>query len=118
MKPHVYIEALDLVKKHHGTSGQTALAKCILSLYNYDHAFSIGEVLASLDEQYTRVVLGLVRAYAVDGETEALREAGSYVYREFPRLVELSNAMREARIEVRRKWEAEREARAAEDNDA
>jgi len=40
-----YLEALELVKQHPGTSGQTSLAKCILSLYNSEHAFSIGDVL-------------------------------------------------------------------------
>ena len=36
-----YLEALELVKQHAGTSGQAALAKCILSLYNGTHGFSV-----------------------------------------------------------------------------
>lgn len=100
-----YLAALDLVKRHSGTSGQAALAKCILSLYNREHAFSLGEVLGPLDAQYTRIVLDMVIAYAERGETEELREAGRYVYNNFPRLIELSNAMSSARSEVRREWD-------------
>lgn len=106
---HPYLVGLSLVKEHHGTSGQTALAKCILSLYNPIHAFSIGEILGPLDERYTAVILNMVKAYADQGETEELRQAGAWVYEEFPRLVELSKAMSEARQHVRYGWERERE---------
>lgn len=104
-----YLAGLDLVKQHSGTSGQAALAKCIFSLYDSDNAFSIAEVLSPLDNRYTAVVLAMVQAYAEHGETEELRQAGKYVFDNFPGLVELSNAMCEARAEVRRQWEAERE---------
>ncbi|MDR8092947.1 hypothetical protein KPB05_36430 [Burkholderia gladioli] len=104
-----YTEALDLVKQHSGTSGQGALAKCILSLYNPIHAFSIGEILAPLDDRYTTVVLAIVAEYASHGETEELRQAGEWVCENFPGLLELSNAMFEARSQVRRQWERERE---------
>jgi hypothetical protein len=104
-----YLAGLDLVKQHSGTSGQSALAKCIFSLYNSDNAFSIAEVLSPLDNRYTAVVLAMVQAYADRGETEELRQAGKYVFENFPGLVKLSNAMYEARAEVYRKWDAERE---------
>lgn len=100
-----YLAGLELVKIHHGTSGQAALAKCILSLYNANHAFSIGEILGPLDSRYTKVVLEMVAAYAARGETAELRQAGEYVLDNFPRLVELSNAMYDARCAVRRAWE-------------
>lgn len=109
MASNPYLAALDLVKKHWGTSGQGALAKAILSLYNSDHAFSIGEVLGPLDEQYTSVVIAMVQEYAKHGETGELRQAGEYVYENFPRLVELSQAMYEARSRVRQAWDRERE---------
>lgn len=105
---NAYVEGLELVKQHSGTSGQGALAKCILSLYNSIHPFSIGEVLGPLDSRYTKVVLAMVTEYAENGETAELRRAGKWVYENFPGLVELSAAMREARGEVRRKWEDER----------
>lgn len=107
---NVYLVALDLVKAHSGTSGQGALAKAILSIYNENHAFSPGGILGPLDEQYTRVVLALWAAYATKGETAELRRAGEYCFENFPRLIELSNAMHDARCEVRRRWEEEREA--------
>lgn len=110
-----YVTALEQVKKHSGTSGQKALAKCILSLYNDKHAFSIGEVLGSMDQHYTAIALMLVREYAEKGETEELRTAGEWVYDNFPRLIELSTAMCEARAEVRRRWEDERRNRAEDD---
>lgn len=104
-----YLVALDLVKQNSGTSGQAALAKCILSLYNREHAFSIGEVLGPLDARYTAVILDMVTAYADRGETEELREAGRWVYGDFPRLVELSDAMANARAGVRLEWDRQRE---------
>lgn len=104
-----YLDALELVKIHSGTSGQTALAKCILSLYNGQHAFSMAEILGPLDGRYTSMILALVREYAEHGETEELRTAGEWVYAQFPGLVELSEAMYEARNTVRARWERERE---------
>lgn len=104
-----YLVALDLVKQNSGTSGQAALAKCLLSLYNREHAFSLGEVLGPLDSRYTKVVLDMVTAYADRGETEELREAGRYVYENFPRLVELSHAMSNARADVLLEWDRQRE---------
>ncbi len=104
-----YLAGLDLVKQHSGTSGQAALAKCILSLYNREHAFSIGEVLGPLDERYARVVLAMISEYARHGETPELCEAGSWVFDHFPGLIELSLAMSNARADVRQKWERKRE---------
>ena len=126
-----YLDGLNLVKQHSGTSGQIALAKCILSLYNPRHAFpiaeilepapssgidshgthmfSMGEILGPLDARYTKIVLAMIHEYARIGETEALREAGRWVYDHFPALVTLSDAMCEARADVRRQWDRERE---------
>jgi len=109
MNPNPYLAGLDLVQQHYGTSGQMALAKCILSLYNPEHAFSIGEILGPLDSLYTKTVLAMIEEYSVHGETSELREAGSWVYERFPGLVELSEAMIEARYKVRKRWEEERE---------
>lgn len=105
-----YLDGLELVKQHSGTSGQGALAKCILSLYNQVHAFSIGEILGPLDSHYTKVVFAMMTEYARHGETEELRTAGKWVYENSPGLVELSFAMSAARGEVRQKWERERDA--------
>ena len=109
MPTNPYLAGLDLVKQHSGTSGQSALAKCILSLYNREHAFSIGEILGPLDEKYTRVVLDMVTEYSKFGETGELCEAGAWVYDNFPGLISLSLAMSEARGKLRREWEQERE---------
>jgi len=104
-----YLDGLDFVKQHSGTSGQGALAKCILSLYNPVHAFSVGEILGPLDARYSEVVLAMMSEYAKHGETPELREAGQWVFHNFPRLIELSTAMGEARAEVRQRWDRERE---------
>lgn len=111
-----YLAGLELVKQHSGTSGQVALAKCILALYNSEHAFSIGEVLGPLDTLYTSVVMAMIHEYSNNGETAELRKAGAYVHKNFPGLVELSNAMSSARYEVRRGWEEERERQAEEED--
>lgn len=104
-----YLAGLELVKQHSGTSGQAALAKCILALYNPIHAFGIGEILGPLDSRYTEVVFAMMSEYAKRGETAELRQAGEWVYREFPRLIELSEAMSDAQAEVRQKWDRQRE---------
>jgi hypothetical protein len=101
-----YTRGFDLVRKHPGTSGQIALAKCILSLYDPCHAFSAGEVLWSLDREYTDTVLAMLAEYAERGETEELRQAGRWVYQNFPCLIELSDAMRQARIQLALRKEA------------
>lgn len=105
----IYQEAWDLIQMHQGTSGQAALAKCVLSLYNGENAFSIGEILWPLDNRYTEVVLGMVLDYAQNGETAELVRVGGLVYKSFPRLVELSESMIAARAAVYKKWESERE---------
>lgn len=105
-----YLAGLELVKIHSGTSGQTALAKCILSLYNDAHSYSIGEILGPLDSRYTAVVLAMVNEYAQHGETPELRQAGEWCVEQFPGLLEMTQAMYAARADVRRKWDAEREA--------
>lgn len=109
MNQNPYIAGLDLVQQNFGTSGQAALAKCILSLYNEAHAFSIGEILWPLDRKYTAVVLAMVNEYARNGETAELRQAGEYVYANFERLIELSNAMSDARCTVRQEWQRQQE---------
>lgn len=105
-----YLAGLELVKIHHGTSGQAALAKCILSLYNDVHSYSIGEILSPLDSRYTAVVMAMLQEYARHGETEELRQAGKWCADNFPGLLEMSQAMYAARAEVRRRWDDEREA--------
>lgn len=104
-----YLAGLKLVKIHHGTSGQAALAKCILSLYNEVHSYSIGEILAPLDSRYTAVVLAMVNEYAKHGETAELRQAGEWCVENFPGLVEMTKAMYDARATVRRGWKRQRE---------
>ena len=109
MDQNPYLAGLELVQQNEGTSGQAALAKCILSLYNQAHPFSIGEVLVPLDGKYTAVVLAMVNEYARHGETAELRQAGEYVYSDFPRLIALSNAMSNARSEIRQEWQRQLE---------
>lgn len=79
-----YLVGLDLVKQHFGTSGQAALAKCILSLYNSNHAFSIGEILGPLDHRYTDVVLTMLSEYSKHGETRRTSQSRRMGIRKFP----------------------------------
>lgn len=105
-----YLAGLDLVKKHHGTSGQSAMVKCILSLYNSRNSFSISEILAPLDSKYSAVVFAMLHEYARHGETEELRIAGRWCVENFPGLIELADAMSSATGEVRYGWEREHKA--------
>ena len=109
MNQNPYIAGLELVQKNYGTSGRAALAKGILSLYNQVHPFSIGEILGPLSGEYTEVVLAMVSEYARHGETAELRQAGEYVYANFPGLIELSSAMSDARSKVRQEWQRQEE---------
>ncbi len=109
MKQNPYLAGLELVQQNEGTSSQAALAKCILSLYNQAHPFSIGEILEPLGGEYTAVVIAMVNEYAKLGETAELRKAGEYVYSNFPRLTALSDAMCNARSEVRQEWQRQHE---------
>lgn len=108
MPQNPYLAALELVQKHSGTSGQAALAKCILSLYNRVRAYAISDILAPLDRKYTACVFAMLHDYAQHGETEELRIAGRWCVDNFPRLMELSEAMSEARGNLQAKWEKER----------
>lgn len=109
MSPNPYTAALELVQTNHESSSQSALAKCILSLYNHAHAFSIGEILGPLGREYRTVVLAMVNEYAKYGETAELLLAGEYVKANFPRLTELSNAMSDAKITVWQNWQWQEE---------
>lgn len=115
METNPYLAGLGLVKQNYGTSSQTALAKCILSLYNSCNAFSIADILGPLDDRYTQAVLNMVTEFARHGETAELRIAGRYVVEKFPGLMELSDAMADARAEVHRKREQERDREAREE---
>lgn len=108
-----YLAGLDLVKQHPGTGGQIALAKAILSIYNEEHSFSMGEILRPMDDRYAGVVLQMMSAYSAHGETEELRQVGQWVYRNFPNLIELSEAMQSAKTDVRKEWARQREQEAA-----
>lgn len=105
-----FLVALVFMQKNYGTSGQEALAKCILSMYNDFYAFAISEILPSLDSSNKALVLAMLLEYSRHGETDELREAGNWAVRSFPYLVELSSAMHLAKTTLQRAWRLQREA--------
>lgn len=107
-----YDEALQFIKKNPGTGGASSLAKLVLSLYNHICGYSFAECVGNLDDRLTSVALRLVKDYAERGETDDLRAAGKVIADDlYPRLWEMSLAMRDAREATRAKWqEAERKA--------
>ena len=109
MAENIWLLALEKVIHHPGTSGSGAIAKAILSFYNPDHTFSMGEILSALDYENSSIVLRMAAEYSAQGETPELRQAGKEVYNRFPRLIELSEAMYEARQSVRSEWDRQRE---------
>lgn len=109
MAENIWLLALEKVKQHPGTGGSGAMAKAILSFYNPEHSFSMGEIMRSLDQEYSSIVLQMAAEYSAQGETPELRQAGEEVYNRFPRLIELSEAMYEARQRVRSEWDRQRE---------
>lgn len=107
-----YDQALQFIKQNPGTSGASGLAKLLLSLYNDMCGYSFAECVGNLDDRLTSVALRMVKDYAERGETEDLRAAGKIIADDlYPRLWEMSLAMRDAREAIRAKWEtAERKA--------
>lgn len=111
-----YTQALHTTQRHYDTGGAVGLAKCILSLWNENHRFSMAEILRPLDESNTQLVIGMVKIYGDRGETPELLEAGRWVYDNYPGLIEISSAMYDARGEVLRRRDDERERQAEEED--
>lgn len=111
------LEALAIMQSMPGTGGAVAVAKCVLSLWNGQHRFSMSEILCPLDDRLTRVVLGMVREYSQLGETPELLQAGSWAYDNYPGLVELTRAQYDAWCQVHRKWDEAREKEAREEEE-
>jgi hypothetical protein len=109
MEQNPYLAALALIQRHEGTSGQVALAKCVLSLYDKIHAFALSEIILPLDSEGRQLVLSMTHNYAVHGETPELLTAGKWCYVNLPHLSELSRAMFAARQKVEEQWDRERE---------
>lgn len=102
-----YDEALQFIKQNPGTGGAGSLAKLVLSLYNSDCGFSFAECVGNLDARLTGIALSMVQGYAARGETDDLRAAGKIIADDlYPRLWEMSLAMRDARAALRAEWEA------------
>lgn len=104
-----YSKALAFIQRNPGSSGGLGLAKLILSIYNAYHCYSIRECLEPLDRDNTDLALAMIRLHAAGQERQSLNEAGAWVYENFPRLVEQSSVMQEARERCRNRWDRERE---------
>ncbi|WP_375592142.1 hypothetical protein [Chitiniphilus eburneus] len=117
MSPHT--DALHIIQRHPDTGGGVAMAKLVLSLWNSYHRFAMSEILLPLDPDLTRIALAMVSDYAVRGETQELLDAGSWVYDNYPGLVEISTAQHHAYAEVmqRREDERQRQAEAEEEEE-
>lgn len=103
-----YDEALQFIRQNPGTGGAYSLSKLILSLYNHIAGFSFAECVGNLDDRLTGVALRMVQDYAARGETDDLRAAGKIIHDDlYPRLWEMSIAMRDAREALRTKWDEE-----------
>lgn len=113
--PGPYRAALRWIEgEGYGTGSAVRLAKCVLSLYNAeDHPWGMADILGGLDSRLSALVLAMVRDYAEHGETAELIEVGKRVWHLEPGLVEVGQAMMQARRDVRRRWDREREEEAA-----
>jgi hypothetical protein len=111
-----YLEALQWIRRHPGTSGGAGLAKLTLSLYNSMCGYSFAECISGLDSNLTTLALRMVNHYATHGETQELCDAGKEIADVlYPGLWQMAIAMRDSRDHVRAQWEREaREQEAAE----
>lgn len=108
MMKNPYAEALEWIQRNPGTGGSSSLAKAVLSLYNSLCGYSIGECIGNLDQGLTDLVVRMVKDYAANGETQALRDVGEVLSNKlYPRLWEMGVAMQCARQACQEKWEAD-----------
>lgn len=112
----LYVEALEWIRKNHGTSGATGLEKMILSLYDSECSFAFSECTADLDPNQTALCLKMCADYVQNGKTEELSKVGKEIA-EFisSRLWDQGQAMSKARSSLKQQWlEEEREENRAE----
>lgn len=109
-----YQEALEFIQENPGTGSAAGMAKLILSIYNDNHPFGIGECMQSFDRERINLSVRMIEHYAKHGEDQILRDVGYQIWQTWPRLVELSNAASTAKSDVYRKWRKEEEARMSE----
>lgn len=97
-------EGLEFAKRASHSGSGIGMAKLILSLYNSNHSFSFSECVSAFDRTRLDLAARMVSHYCTNGEDEALLEAGQYVHKNFPQLLELSSAASNAKSEVREQW--------------
>lgn len=91
-----YQEALDWIRQHPGTGSASSLAKLVLSLWNWDCAFSFRECVSNFDSRLSKLAGRMVSHFVVPGEDKALVNVGQEVCEAYPRLWEVSVAMNRA----------------------
>jgi hypothetical protein len=96
-----YHEAWDWISQNSGTGSANGLAKLVLSLWNQEHSYSYRECITSMDEVRIEIALRMILEFSKTGENLQLREIGHKVYKSYPYLAELTEAM----IETRRSFE-------------
>ncbi len=106
-----YEPALAWIRKDPTTGSASGLAKLILSLWNDDAAFSFRECVRSFDDIRAAWALKMIDHFLQNGEDRLLQAAGKEVAKLCPSLWKLGYAGTEAKHEMLRQWDQEREER-------
>lgn len=106
-----YIDALNWIQDRSDTGGGVRLARLVLSLYNPDDfPISAGSCIdGGIDDVGRKMAIAALLDYAQHGETEELRVVGRQLWDRYPGIREVCEAMVEAKRQIFRRWERERE---------
>jgi hypothetical protein len=106
-----YEPALVWIRKNPTTGSGAGLAKLILSLWNDDAAFSFRECVSSFDDIRAAWALKMIDHFMKHGEDRLLQAAGKEVSELCPSLWKLGYVGTEAKHELLKQWDREREER-------
>ena len=106
-----YIDARNWIQRGPDTGGGVRMAKLVLSLYNPDKCpVSAGSCIdGGLDTKGRKIAVAILLDYAEHGETDELRAVGRQLWDQYPGIREVCEAMVEARQQIYRRWDRERE---------
>jgi hypothetical protein len=106
-----YEPALVWIRKDPTTGSATGLAKLILSLWNDDAAFSFRECVRSFYDIRAAWALKIIDHFLKHGEDRLLQAAGKEVSELCPPLWKLGFVGTDAKHELLKQWDREREER-------
>lgn len=100
-----YKEALKWIKASHGWASQ-GMAKMVLSLYHPDYEYAFRECIKDLSKEQRELCVNMCLDYSQNGETPELLSVGKEIEEGYLHLSRECKAMRQARFQWQREYEA------------